>query len=129
VSPFLQCLNNSIKLLVIRGVFHFFFIQLLTEVCYHPVFLAQDCPYCKSTCITFYLKCLFEIRQHQNWLFRDFLLQQIKSFLSLLCLVKRFVYLLHYVHHWCTNSTEIPDEIPVETSQSMKTSNFKDTLR
>jgi hypothetical protein len=126
MSPFLQCLDNSIELLVIRGLFHFFFIQLLVEVCYQPIFLAQDCPYFKSTCITFYLKCLFEIRQQQNWLFHDFPFQQIESFLSLFHPVKIFVSLIHYFHHRCTNSTENPDELLVETSQSMKTSNFKD---
>jgi hypothetical protein len=71
MSPFLQCLNDSIKLLVISGVLHFNFIQLLTEVCYRPVFLTQDCPDCKSTCIAFHLKCFSEIWQHQNWSFSN----------------------------------------------------------
>ena len=129
MSPFLQCLYDSIKLLIISGLLHFRFIQLLAELCYRSIFLTQDCPYCKSTCITFYLKCLFEIQQHQNWLFRDFLLQQIEDFLSLFCPVKRLVSLLHCIHHWCTNSTKIPDEFSEETSQSMKTFHLKDILR
>jgi hypothetical protein len=129
MSPFFQCLNNNIELLVIRGVFHFHFIQLPAEVCYRPIFLAQDCPYCKSACITFYLKCLHKIQQHQNWLFRNFLLQQIEDFISLFYPVKRLVSLLHFVHHRCTNSTKILDELPVETSQSVKTSHLKYTLQ
>jgi hypothetical protein len=128
VSPLLQCLDNSIEFLIIRGVFYLGFIHLIAEICYRPVFLTQDCPYFKSTCITFYLICLCKIKQHQNWLFCDFPLQQIEAFLSLLCPVKRLVSLLHCVHHRCTNSTKIPDELPVETSQSMKNSHLKDVL-
>jgi hypothetical protein len=123
---FLQCLNNSIELLVIRGAFHFCFIQLLAEVCHRHVFLAQDCPYCKSTCITFYLKCVFKIRQHQNWVFHDFPFQQIEAFLSLFYPVKIFMSLIHCVHHRCTNSAKILDELLVETSQSVKNSHLKD---
>jgi hypothetical protein len=129
MPPFLQCLHDSIQLLIISGVLHFRFIQLLAEVCYRSVFLTQDCPNCKSACIAFHLKCLLEIWQHQNWSFCDLPLQHIKTIFSLFCLVKRLVSFLHCVHHCCTNSTKIPDEFSVETSQSVKTSHLENILQ
>jgi hypothetical protein len=125
MPPLFQCLYDSIKILIIRGVFQFRLVQLLTEICNWSVFLTQDLSYGKPTRITFYLKCFLKIRQHQNWLFRDLLLQQIESLLSLCCPVKRLMPLLHCIHHCCANSTEISDEFSVETSQTMKTSDLK----
>jgi hypothetical protein len=129
VPPLFQCLYDSIELLIIRGLFLFHLIQLLTEVCYRSVFLTQDYSDCKSACIAFHLKCFLKIRQHQNWLFCNLPFQQFEALLSLISLVKRFMPLLHGVHHRCANSTEIPDEFLVETSQSMKTSHLKYILR
>jgi hypothetical protein len=129
MPPFLQCLNDSIELLVISGVLHFHFIHLLAEIRYRPVFLTQDCPDCKSTCIAFHLECLSKIWQHQNCSFRNLPLQQIKNFLGFFYPVKRLMSFLHYVHHRYTNFTEIPDEFSIESSQSMKTSHLKYILR
>jgi hypothetical protein len=129
MPPLLQCLYDSIKFLIIRGVLQFRLIQLLVEICNWSVLLAQDRSYGKSACITFHLKCLQEIRQHQHWSFPDLLLQQIESLFSLGCPMKSLMPLLHCVHHRCTNPTEIFDEFSVETSQTMKTSHLENISR
>jgi hypothetical protein len=129
MPPLLQHLYDSIKLLVICGVFHLCLFQLLAEICNRSVLLTQDCSYGKPTCVTLYLKCLLEIQQHQNWLFRDLSLQQVESLLSLYCPVKRLMALLHCIHHCCANPTKILDEFSVETSQTMKTSHLENISR
>jgi hypothetical protein len=114
MSPLLQGLNYGIELLIICGVFYLGLIHLLTEIGNRYVILAQNCSNYNSTCITSHLKCLFKIRQDQNWSFCYFLLQYIEAPLDLLCPFKRFVLLLHSIHHWRTNSTEVSDELPIE---------------
>jgi hypothetical protein len=125
MPPLFQCLYDSIKFFVVCGVFQLCLIQLLTEICNWSVLLTQDRSYGKATCITFHLECLLKIWQHQHWLLCDLSLQQIESLLSLGCPMKSLMLLLHYVHHCCTNSTEIPNELSVETSQTMETSQIK----
>jgi hypothetical protein len=115
VPPFLQGLNYSIKLFIICGVLSLSRIQLLIEICNWSIILAQYCSNCNSTCITSHLKCLSKIWQDQNWSLYYLLLQYIEYPLSLLCPFKILVPLLHCIHHWCTNSTEISTELPVET--------------
>jgi hypothetical protein len=125
VLPFIQCLYDGIELFIICGVFLFCLFQLIAEIFNRPVFLAQDCSYGKPTCITFYLECFLKIWQHQDWLLYNLSSQQIETLLSLFHPVKIFMSFLHYIHHCCTNSTEILDEFSVETSQSMKNPHLK----
>ena len=49
VSPLLQCLNYSIKLLIINIIFSFCIIQLLTKISNRSTFLAQNSSYCSTT--------------------------------------------------------------------------------
>jgi hypothetical protein len=125
--PFLQGLNYGLKLLIIRGVFYLGLIQILIEIGNMSIILAQNYSNCNSTCITSHLKCLFKIQQDHNWSFYYFLLQYIEAPLSLLYPFKRLVLLLYCIHHWCKNSTEVFDELPIETHQSMEASYFKHT--
>jgi hypothetical protein len=116
MSPFIQRLYDHIEFFVIRGVLNLRFIQFFAEVCDRPVILAQDLSNCISTRITLDLECLTKIRQNQNWLLSDLLLQQVETLLCFLCPVKRFMSFLHRIHHWCANSIEISYEFVVEGS-------------
>jgi hypothetical protein len=127
MSPFLQGLNYGIKLLVICELFSLGLIQLLTEVGNRSIILTQNCFYCNSTCITSHLKCLFKIRQDQNWSFYYLFLQYIEAPFGLLRPFKRIVLLLHCIHHWCTNPTDVSDELSIETCQSVKSPYIKHT--
>lgn len=129
MSPFPQRLYDCIEFFVIRGVLNLCFIHFFNEVCDQPTILAQDHSNCKSTRVTPDLECLAKIRQNQNWLLSDLLLQQIEALLCFLHPVKILMSFLHRIHHWCTNSTEVSDKFPVEASQTMEASYFKYALR
>jgi hypothetical protein len=129
MSPLLQGLTYGIQFLIIRGVFSLGIIHILTEIGNRSIILAQNYSNCNSTCITSHLKCLFKIQQDQNWSFCYLLLQYIEAPLRFLCPFKRLVLLLHFIHHWSTNSIEVSDELPIEACQSMEASYLKHTLR
>jgi hypothetical protein len=64
-----------------------------------------------------------------NWLLCYLSLQQIEAPFSLCCPMKNFMPLLHCVHHCGANSTKIPNEFSVETSQTMETPYLKNIPR
>ena len=78
VSPILQCLNSSIKFLIINIIFSFSIIQIHTKISNMSTFLAQNCSYCSTSSITVYLKHLVKIRRCQNRLSIIFCFNRLK---------------------------------------------------
>jgi hypothetical protein len=80
----------------------------------------KTAPMAKPLASHFTWNVFMKIWQHKDCLLCNLSSQQIETLLSLFHPVKIFMSFLHCIHHCFTNSTKIPDEFSVETSQSMK---------
>ena len=107
MSPLLQCLDNSIKFLIIHRILPFSIIQLLAKEINRFTFLTQYNSYCTTTCITFNLKCLIEIRQSQYRQLSNLLFQSLKTLISSMCPLEFIFISPHCLNHSITNRTEI----------------------
>ena len=81
VSPLLQCLNYSIKFLIINLILSFGIIQIFTKISNRSTFLAQNNSYCNTTSITVNLKHLLKFGSAKIGCFVTFSFDKLK-FLS-----------------------------------------------
>ena len=120
MSPLLQGLYNSIKLLIIKKIFPFCIIQLLTKESNNFSFLTSYRSTCTTTCITFYLKYFIKIRQSQNRKFGNLMFQSFKTLVCSMCPLEILFVSSHSLSHRITNNIETPYKLSIQTSQTMK---------
>jgi hypothetical protein len=119
VSPFLQILNYSIKLLIINKIL-IRIIKIFTKIGNKFTFFTQTISNGIATSITIYLKYLVETCKHQNKPLYKFLIQHIKKISYSYSPLKLFSIPSHYFNYRCTNTIETFDNFFIRTFQTMK---------
>ena len=125
MSPLLQCLNNCIEFLLIRGIISPGVIQFFTEIGYRPIILTQHSSNGLSTGITLHLKWFSRIRQNQHRLFSYLFLQNFKIYFCFNSSYEWFFALFYCLNDGCIYLTEVSYEFPIKTGKSVETSYLK----